>query len=172
MKLFRLSTLLCAVSLCLSSAFAQPAPAPSETAALAFPFTIVTTGAGSNVLGTSLPSVGNNGVWTPAAAYNVPRAPLGLNVQITWEYAAVTNGVAQTAFMLQGTTDGTNYDNSFNRFIAIVHPAAASSTNVFVTSTNLSDTLINQYQKLRWAAVTNGGQPTISNFTARITRLK
>jgi hypothetical protein len=150
---------------------AQPAPAPSETAALAFPFTIVTTGQASNILGTAV-AVGNLGVWTPAAAYNVPRAPLGLNVQITWGYAAVTNGVAQTGFFLQGSTDGTNYDNDFNRLIAIIHPAATVSTNVLVTSTNLSETLIQQYQKLRWAAVTNGGQPTASNFVGRITRLK
>jgi len=171
MKPFRFSILLCAVSLCLSSAFAQPAPAPSETASLAFPFTIVTTGQASNILGTAV-AVGNLGVWTPAAAYNVPRSPLGLNVQVTWEYAAVTNGVAQTGFFLQGSTDGTNYDNATSRLIAIIHPAATVSTNVLVTSTNLPDALINQYQKLRWAAVTNGGQPTISNFVARITRLK
>lgn len=135
---------------------------------LAFPFTIVASGGSSNVLGIAT-AVGNLGVWTPTTAVDVQRSLSGMNVTITWEYSAVTNGVAQTAFFLQPSADGVHWENDFSRLIAIIHPAKTTSTNLLTTSTNLSQATLAQWKKFRLGATTNGGQPTISNFVGYVT---
>ena len=136
-------------------------------ASLAFPFTVVATGASSNILGVTT-AVGNPGVFTPAAAFDVPRTLTGLSVSVSWEYAGVTNGVAQTGFFLQGSVDGTNWNNTTAKLLGVIQPAQGASTNVLVTTTNFSNALLCEYRRIRWAAGTNGGQPSISNFVSQL----
>jgi len=127
-------------------------------------YTSVTAGINTNGLGFD-----NSNGGAANTGFRLPRKLTdGFSLQVSFSCATVT--LAATSFVLQGSADGSNYNNIPGSTVNAVVPASAASgnnTNV-VYWTNLPASAVQHFQTVRLAGITNGNAADITAITAQI----
>lgn len=166
-------SLLLTASLALAAAL--PCAAQTyKTATMSLPWTSVTTGGSSNVLG-----FGNASGITVATPYEFvarDRLPGQQSWTALISFTIATNGLAETTFVFSGSNDGTNFINSPAQCLQFKVPISAASAGnsnyialVSNTDTNLHGKTLPPVRYLHLVSTTNnnGVTLTLNSITIR-----
>lgn len=157
---------LCLLTVLTLFCFAPPQAQAQTYRLLTLPniYTTVTAGVNTNNL-----YFDNSSGYPVNTGLKLPRSlSSGLSFQTTFSCATVT--LAAVSFVLQGSVDGTNYNNiPGTTFNAVVPASAASANNTNVVyATNFAAATVQQFQWIRLAGITNGNAADATAITAQI----
>lgn len=164
-KVTFLQTLFLMAALC--AVLAVPRTAQAQTyRVLTLPNLYTSVSAGINTNGVGFD---NSNGGTANTGLKLPRnLSSGFTFQTTFSCPTVT--LAAVSFVLQGSVDGTSYNNIPGTTVNAVVPASAASannTNV-VYLTNFPASAVQNFNWIRLAGITNGNAATASSITTQI----